>query len=87
MLRGRPRTSPAMERASVIAASATASCPNFLRRMVSSGVAIDRKVSETATPTVFSPKSRPAMARIGGRAAVKSSIVSWIIRVGFQARS
>ena len=87
MLRGRPRITPPISRACNRAITCAASSPNFLRLMVSSGVATDRNRSETATPMVRVPRSSPASAVMGARAAVKSWMSSWIIRSGPLGRS
>ena len=79
MLRGRPSTIPPTERWAMISCRRAASNPNFLRRMVSSGLATDQNVSETATPMVLSPRSSPINDRIGGRAAKNSPVSSKII--------
>src|SRR5210317_954020 len=80
MLRGSPRTNPPMLRALQMASSFSASTVNFLRFMVSSGVATDKKVSLTATPMVTVPKSSPAMAFICGSDVANSSKSSKIIQ-------
>jgi hypothetical protein len=71
MLRGRPRTRPARSRFAMISTSSAASCVNLERLIVTSGVATLRNASETATPIVLVPKSRPAIPRAGGSAAAK----------------
>ena len=48
--------------------------------VVSSGLATDWKLSLTATPIVFSPKSSPASARPGGTAPAKAAMSGRIIR-------
>jgi hypothetical protein len=74
MLSGNPITSPAISRARAISISRPASAVNFVRRTVSSGEATDRIRSDTATPIVFSPKSRPMRAPTAGSAAAKAVI-------------
>ncbi len=47
---------------------------NFVRRMVSKGVAIDRLAFETARPMVFDPTSNPRRAAPGVSAPANLSI-------------
>ena len=59
MFTGRPMTMPVAPRLSMALNSAAASSPNLALRISSSGLATVRVASETATPMVFSPRSRP----------------------------
>ena len=70
MLRGRPNTMPQTSRASVILSNAAASIPNFLRLIVSKGVATLRITSDSATPLVTVPRLeiRDIAKSFGGRA-------------------
>ena len=60
MFTGRPMTTPPAERLSMSLNRALASSVNLVLRINSSGVATVRVASLTATPIVFSPRSRPA---------------------------
>ena len=81
MLRGRPSTSPPIRRAEARVSRVAASAANFVRRTVCSGEAMRRLVSETATPMVRVPRSRPISARPGASAATKAATSGWIAAV------
>src|SRR5262249_54185787 len=66
MLIGSPSTNPAAFRSEAIASSRAASSLNALRWMVSTPVASLRSGSETATPMVLVPRSRPTSAPRAG---------------------
>ena len=67
---------PAIPRVLMIAITASASIENFLRLIVSNGVATDRNVSLTAMPMVFVPKSKPISGERGG-----SAFANWLCRL------
>ena len=59
MLSGKPMISAAASNSSMSQTSRAASLPNFVRRIVTSGVAIRRSTSERARPMVLAPRSAP----------------------------
>jgi hypothetical protein len=59
MFSGKPMTSAAASNLSMSATSRAASLANFVRRIVSSGVARRRSTSESARPMVLAPRSAP----------------------------
>ena len=61
ILTGRPMTIPPAPRLSISLNRALASSVNLVLRISSSGLATVRVASETATPMVFSPRSRPTI--------------------------
>src|SRR5438874_3358837 len=77
MLMGRPSTKPTALRSPDIESSRAASALNALRWMVSTPVASRRSGSDTATPMVLVPRSRPIRAPRSGQwvtASVKGRI-------------
>src|ERR1051325_2899413 len=68
-LSGRPMTRPATSCRSIKASSAAMSSAKRRRRIVSSGLAMTSRVSESASPTVLVPTSSPMIRRPGGTAA------------------
>ena len=67
MLMGSPSTKPTALRSPDIASSRAASALNALRWSVSTPVASRRSGSETATPMVLVPRSRPTRAPRSGQ--------------------
>ncbi len=83
MLTGKPRMMRPMFSAAMMASSRSASFVNFLRAMVSIGVAIIRVRSLVATPMVFDPRSS-AINRLSGAMAAMAwgrvrSVVAMLI--------
>ena len=74
MFIGSPTTMPMAPRLSISLNSASASLLNLVFSIRASGLATVRVTSETATPMVFSPGSRPTIGAYWGRAAAKSSM-------------
>lgn len=72
ILSGSPITSPPIFSAAIIAAKAAASGPNFLRLMVSKGVAILCPLSPSASPMVLLPRSSPISLWPGASAVINS---------------
>src|SRR5690348_7704039 len=70
---GQPITKPPTPCFSTCRASAAASSRKRVRRIVSNGVAIVRRVSERAIPIVFVPTSRPIKRWSGARSRLRSA--------------
>jgi len=75
MLTGSPSTMRPMFSAAMIASSRSASWVNFLRAMVSMGVAMARVRSLVATPMVLVPRSSPISRLSAGMVAIASRSV------------
>jgi len=81
MLMGRPiTTAPAFSFASS-AERAAASSENFFRTRTGRGCAKESPMSDTATPTVLSPRSSPASVRPPTSSAGSSSTVTTLVGI------